>query len=51
MLENLINLVREHSGTVIQNNPAIPANKSQEAEQTAGNSILATLQGALSGGN
>jgi hypothetical protein len=50
MLENLINLVREQSGNVIQNNPAIPANKSQEAVQTAGNSILATLQGALSGG-
>ena len=50
MLENLINLVREHSGNAIQNNPAIPATKSQEAEQTAGNSILTTLQGALSGG-
>ena len=44
MLENLINLVREQSGNVIQNNPEIPANKSQEAVQTAGNSILATLQ-------
>jgi hypothetical protein len=50
MLENLINLVREHSGGAIQNNPAIPAGKNQEAEQTAGNSILSTLQGALSGG-
>jgi hypothetical protein len=50
MLENLINLVREHSRNAIQNNPAIPAAKSQEAEQTAGNSILTTLQGALSGG-
>ena len=51
MLENLINLVREQAGNVIQNHPSIPAQKSQEAEQSAGNSILATLQGALSGGN
>lgn len=50
MLDNLINLVRQNAGDAVINNPAIPNEKNEAAVQSAGSSILATLQNALSGG-
>ena len=50
MLDNLINLVRENAGDGIINNNAIPNDKNEQAVKTAGTSIMATLQNALSGG-
>ena len=50
MLDNLINLIRGNSDEGIINNKAIPNEKNEQAVQTAGTSIMATLQNALSGG-
>ena len=50
MFEKLINLIRENAGTGIINNTAIPNDKNEKAVQTAGSSIMATLQNALAGG-
>ena len=50
MLDKLINLIRENSGSAIINNNAIPNEKNEQAVETAGSSIMATLQNALSGG-
>ena len=50
MFDNLINLVRENAGDGILNNKAIPNDKNEQAVQTAGTSIMSTLQNALSGG-
>ena len=50
MLDNLINLVRQHAGDGIINNKAIPNEKNDHAVETAGHSIMGTLQSALSGG-
>ena len=50
MLDNLINLVRQNAGEAVISNPSIPNEKNETAVQDAGNSILATLQNALSGG-
>ena len=50
MLDNLINLVRQNAGSAVINNPAIPNEKNEEAVSSAGGSIMATLQNALSGG-
>lgn len=50
MFENLINLVRQNAGSAVINNPSIPNEKNEEAVQTAGSSIMATLQNALAGG-
>jgi len=50
MLENLFNLVKQHAGDAIINNPAIPDQHNEEAVQEAGHSITDTLKGALSGG-
>jgi hypothetical protein len=50
MFENLINLVRQNAGNAVNNNPAIPNEKNEEAIQNAGGSIMSTLQNALSGG-
>jgi hypothetical protein len=49
MLENLFNLVKQQAGDAIINNPAIPDQHNEEAVQEAGNSIVDTLKGALSG--
>ncbi|HEY0678131.1 MAG TPA: DUF937 domain-containing protein [Chitinophagaceae bacterium] len=51
MIENLINLIRQNAGDAITNNPAIPNERNEEAVKETGNSILSSLQGALSGGN
>lgn len=50
MLENLINLVQEHAGQAIINNPAIPNEKNDAAVQAASDSITGGLQQALSQG-
>ena len=50
MIENLINLVRGNSDDAIVNNKAIPNEMNDQAVQTAGTSIMSTLQNALSGG-
>ncbi len=50
MLDNLINLIRENAGDGILDNNAIPKEKNEQAVQTAGNSIISTLQNALAGG-
>lgn len=50
MLDNLINLVRQNAGSAVIDNPAIPNEKNEQAVETAGKSIMSTLQNALSGG-
>jgi uncharacterized protein YidB (DUF937 family) len=50
MLDNLMNLVRQNAGDAVINNPSIPNEKNEAAVQSAGSSILSTLQNALSGG-
>ena len=51
MLENIIDLVRQHAGDAIINNPAIPNEKNEEAVSDASNSIIAGLKGAVANGN
>jgi hypothetical protein len=51
MLDNLIDLIKQHAGNAITNNPAIPEQHNEAAVQEAGNSIVSTLQNALSGGH
>ncbi|MCW3092231.1 MAG: hypothetical protein JWP81_3300 [Ferruginibacter sp.] len=50
MLDNLMNLIRQNSGNAILNNNAIPNERNEQAVQTAGTSIISTLQNALAGG-
>ena len=50
MLDNLINLIRGNSNEAIIDNNAIPNEKNEQAVQTAGTSIMSTLQNALAGG-
>jgi hypothetical protein len=51
MLEQLMDLVRQHAGNAIINNPAIPNEKNDEAVSDASNSIIAGLKGAVANGN
>ncbi len=51
MLDNLINLVKEHAGDAIINNPAIPNEKNDEAIQTTAGSIVDTLKAQATSGN
>lgn len=51
MLDNLLNLVKEHAGEAIINNPAIPNERNDEAVELASNSIVETLKNAASNGN
>jgi hypothetical protein len=51
MLDQLIQLVKEHAGEAIVNNPAIPNEQNDAAiSQTAGG-IMEALKGQMSGGN
>src|SRR5688572_29969326 len=50
MLDKLINLIRQHAGDSIINNPSIPNDRNEMAVETAGTSILDTLKNALAGG-
>ncbi|HSU49443.1 MAG TPA: hypothetical protein VLJ41_02590 [Segetibacter sp.] len=51
MLESLQNLVREHAGDAIINNPAIPNDKNEEVVADASSSIVAGLKTAAANGN
>lgn len=51
MLDNLINLVKEHAGDAIINNPVIPNEKNDAAIGETANSIMSALQSQASGGN
>jgi uncharacterized protein YidB (DUF937 family) len=51
MLDNLINLVKEHAGDAIVNNPAIPNEKNDDAIKTTGESILNSLKSQAAGGD
>lgn len=50
MLDELINLVKEHAGAAINSDPAIPADKKQEAIDVTGSSIAGGLQKMIAGG-
>lgn len=51
MFDNLLNLVKEHAGDAIINNPAIPNEKNEEAINATTNSIVDSLKGQVSSGN
>lgn len=51
MLDNLINLVKEHAGDAIINNKAIPNENNNKAIETTASSIVEALKGQVSGGN
>lgn len=51
MLQNLINLVKQQANSSIINNPVIPDERNEEAVTETSNSIMQTLQSALSGNN
>ncbi len=51
MLNQLIDLVKEHAGDAIINNSAIPNQKNNAAIKETANSIFKSLKGQLSGGN
>lgn len=51
MLDNLINLVKEHAGDAIINNPAIPNEKNEAAIGETASSIMSALQSQASGGH
>src|ERR1700712_2203168 len=50
MLENLIDLVRQHAGNAIVNNPAIPNSQNDAAIAETGNSIVSTLKNMIGSG-
>lgn len=50
MLDQLINLVKEHAGDAIINNPAIPNERNDEAVQTASEGIFEGLKNQISNG-
>ena len=50
MLENLIDLIKEHAGTAILNNPAIPDGQHEAAVAATGSSIIYSLKGMISQG-
>jgi hypothetical protein len=51
MLENLINLIKEHAGDAVVNNPAIPNEQNNAVISEAGNSIIGSLKNMVSQGN
>lgn len=51
MLENLLDLVKQHAGTAIIDNPAIPNERNDEAVEVASSSIFDGLKNAASNGN
>jgi hypothetical protein len=51
MLENLMDLVKQHAGSSIIDNPAIPNEQNDAAISTAGNSIVDGLKNMISQGN
>jgi hypothetical protein len=51
MFDNLLNLVKEHAGDAIINNPAIPNEKNNEAIHSTTSSIVDTLKAQVASGN
>jgi hypothetical protein len=51
MFENLLDLVKQHAGSAIIDNPAIPNEHNDEAVSMASNSIVDGLKSAIAGGN
>ena len=51
MLDNLIDLVKQHADSTIGNNNAIPSSQNHEAIETASHSIVNGLKGAVANGN
>ncbi len=51
MFDNLLNLVKEHAGDAIVNNPAIPNEKNDAAISATTNSIIDTLKSQATSGN
>jgi hypothetical protein len=51
MLENLTNLIREHAGDAVINNPAIPNERNEEVITDASSSIMSGLKSSLASGN
>ena len=50
MFEQLMDLVKQNSQEAIINNPAVPNEQNDAVMQTAGSSVMSTLQGLLSSG-
>ncbi len=50
MLENLIDLIKQHAGNAIINNPAIPNSQNDAAVAATGNSIISSLQSMITSG-
>lgn len=50
MLDQLVNLVKEHAGEAIIHNPAIPNEKNETAIHTTSQSIIDTLKAQVSAG-
>jgi predicted lipid-binding transport protein (Tim44 family) len=50
MFDQLMDLVRQHSGNAINNNPDIPNNQNEEAVKETTNGIAGGLQSLLAGG-
>lgn len=51
MLDALMNLVRQHAGEAVTNNPAIPSNQNENAMQAISGGILGGLQQQAQGPN
>ncbi len=51
MLENLINLIEQHAGNAVINNPAVPNEQNNAVIGEAGNSIINGLKNMVSQGN
>jgi hypothetical protein len=51
MMETLMNLIRQHSGDAVINNPAIPNHQNEDALQAISSGILGGLQQQAQGGN
>ena len=51
MFDNLLNIVKEHAGEAIINNPAIPNEKNNDAIASTTNSIVDVLKNQLTSGN
>lgn len=50
MFEQLMNLVKQHSGEAVINNPDVPNEQNEEVMSAASGSIMDTLKGMMSGG-
>ena len=50
MLDNLIDLIKQHAGNAIVNNPDVPNSQNDATVQEAGNSIISGLKNMISQG-